>query len=340
MTSLGRRNKGMTLQGNGIFSSKDDTKSDSWSGNMSGDTASEGNVSKTDEPRDSRSASTTQDTGNAAETQEKSSERSNANQPKDDDARPGRIPAQQQTHKSNTGNGIAANQLEQIRETDHPQSETGVAPSDSCPHEESEQELRDRILTARDELQELQVNVREAVNISEASTGVAAKELLRDLLPDVTRKSNTSQGALDDDYTLASKNAPIQESGKSTVTLASRTSIPSADNTNVSISNSDPDKLQSTREKEQHGTTAQGTNTRIHTNETNTKHDQDFDQVAGSDIEVERKTGVDVNTGRETRSSVEAADVVVQEAPKEHAHKLKKQVSILCECSLPKNVAH
>ena len=329
--------------GNGMFPSKDDTVSDTWSGRMSTDTAasaSEGNVSKADALRDgSQTGSITSEVTNTEEAREKVPEKPSVNTAKEGDARVARIQAKQQIN-----NAIPANQLERIREMDHPQTENEATPPGSYPPDnqsdeakrdrlERERVLRESILAVRNQLQELQTDIRDNINASE---GVDAKDesgTSGGVLPDVTQTSKIPKG----DSVSASTNVPSEDSDKSIAMIPSNTSTPSGNDANVDMSVIHGDKRQSPAENDRLDSTATGDNLSKHTDETNTRSSTEADQMAGADMKTEQTTVDDINPGKEMGSSVK--DASEHEGHKEHPHKLKKQVSILCECSLEKHNA-
>ena len=331
------------MMGNGMFPSKDDTVSDTWSGRMSTDTAasaSEGNVSKADALRDgSQTGSITSEVTNTEEAREKVPEKPSVNTAKEGDARVARIQAKQQIN-----NGIPANQLERIREMDHPQTENEATPPGSYPPDnqsdeakrdrlERERVLRERILAVRNQLQELQTDIRDNINASE---GVDAKDesgTSGGVLPDVTQTSKIPKG----DSVSASTNVPSEDSDKSIAMIPSNTSTPSGNDANVDMSVIHGDKRQSPAENDRLDSTATGDDLSKHTDETNTRSSTEADQMAGADMKTEQTTVDDINPGKETGSSVK--DASEHEGHKDHPHKLKKQVSILCECSLEKHNA-
>ena len=332
--------------GNGMFLSKDDTVSDTWSGRMSTDTAasaSEGNVSKADAPRDrSQTASITSEVTNTEEAQEKAPEKPSVNPAKEGDARVTRIQAKQQIN-----NGIPANQLERIREMDHPQSESEAPPSGSYPPDnqsdeakrgrlERERVLRERILAVRNELQELQTDIRDNINASDASADVDAKHksvTSGGVLPDVTQTSTIPKG----DSVSAKTNAPSEDTYKSIAMIPSNTSTQSGHDTNVDMSVIHGDRQQSPAGNDRLDSTATGDVLSKHTDETNTRSSTEADQTAGAGMKTEQATADDISPGIETGSTVK--DAPEQGGHKGHPHKLKKQVSILCECSLEKHNA-
>ena len=199
---------------------------------------------------------------------------------------------------------------------------------------ERERVLRERILAVRNELQELQRDIRDNITASDAPASDEAKDesgISGGVLPDVT--STIPKG----DSGSANTNAPSEDTDTSIAMIPSNTSTQSGNDANVGISVIHVNRQHSPAENDRLDSTATGDDLSKHTNETNIRSSTEADQMAGADMKTEQTTVDDTNPGIETGSSVK--DAPEQEGRKEHPHKLKKQVSILCECSLEKHNA-